>query len=684
MDLKERILWLEDIVRTRCPDVDLSQGPACTGGDQNAISLVDVPSETPHDDQAMPSAVFNPTDPVHDGAAATDSRPHGSRLPLSHSAGGANVLSHEVGLVSLGTSLDPRYIGPSSAYFLARVMLSMPPRQDAAAALPSREATFSEDLVEAVQGPLPLPRKEMAKQLCDAYFESIHPLYPALHEPTFLNMLNKLYGTEDPDPVSAFQVYMVLAIGSMVLSGRLRTRLPGESYCLSAMQFFHRLNIENSLQGLQCLILLTIFTIHSPCVRLNIWYLNYQCIAALLDLGLQRDITTRAEISVLEQEMRTRMFWVVFSLDRTVATMMGRPIGLRDEACELRVSLLSFRQWSLLTNCEQMPLGFEDSALSSSEAPAIMAEGPTPMVYSIHLLRLAKLNSEIKYVANSIVRDAPSYAYPAVIDIHEWQSSMLQKLDQWAAQIPGGEHTSAFYLRLTCQLRYHGLRMVLLRPSPAIPKPSSEALEKCHSSARETIRIFDKLYRRNLLVHSWMSFHGLVLATLTMFYCIKTVPKIEQETDLGALMGDLSTSSSILSATGEHWSGAKRCRDILDDLGRSMIQGMFAGTRRQPLASEARPRRGRSSTINERTSAVASDSNRSFATFPDLGAFSQAPAIDQSTDRDLFEVPIDLFDDFLASGSFANYFDSSASKNMDSIVQNLFDEFGTTNPDLYP
>lgn len=306
------------------------------------------------------------------------------------------------------------------------------------------------------------------------------------------------------------------------------------------------------------------------------------------------------------------------------------------------------------------------------------------MSYSIHLFRLAKLNSEIKYVANSIVREAPSYAYPAIIDIHEWQSGMLQKLDHWAAEIPRGEHTSAYHLRLTCQLRYHGLRMVLLRPSPAIPKPSGEALEKCYFSARETIRTFDKLYRRNLLVHSWMSFHALVLATLTMLYCIKTVPKIEQETGLGALMGDLSTSSSILSATGEHWSGAKRCRDILDDLGRSMIQGAFAGASRQPPASEPRPRRGRSSTMNDQASSATTDASRSFAPFPDQGALSLVPSNAQPIDQDAFEVPLNLFDDFLASGSFANYFDSSESNNMDSIVQNLFDEFGTTNGDMCP
>ena len=72
----------------------------------------------------------------------------------------------------------------------------------------------------------------------------------------------------------------------------------------------------------------------SASIGLNVWFLNYQAIAALLDLGLQR---SGKGISILEQEPRTRTFWVIYSLDRSIATIMGRPIGLTDEACELRV-----------------------------------------------------------------------------------------------------------------------------------------------------------------------------------------------------------------------------------------------------------------------------------------------------------------------------------------------------------
>jgi hypothetical protein len=59
----------------------------------------------------------------------------------------------------------------------------------------------------------------------------------------------------------------------------------------------------------------------------------------LVDQGLQRNISMGPDHSLFNQEMRARIFWVIYSFDRIIATMMGRPIGLRDEGCELRVSL---------------------------------------------------------------------------------------------------------------------------------------------------------------------------------------------------------------------------------------------------------------------------------------------------------------------------------------------------------
>lgn len=150
-----------------------------------------------------------------------------------------------------------------------------------------------------------------------------------------------MYSNEaPPNPADAFHVYMLLAIAASDLSRRFRIPLPAEGYYTAATQYFERACADGSLEGLQSLLLLMVYGLHNPSCDINVWSLNYQCLGSLIDLGLQRDVRASStfSISFLEQEMRTRIFWVVYSFDRTLGTMMGRPIGVRDEACELRVS----------------------------------------------------------------------------------------------------------------------------------------------------------------------------------------------------------------------------------------------------------------------------------------------------------------------------------------------------------
>ncbi|RBR18613.1 hypothetical protein FVER53590_28300 [Fusarium verticillioides] len=484
-------------------------------------------------------------------------------------------------------------------------------------------------------------------QLCEAYFSVINLQYPILHQHRFYDYLDMAYDTENQDPAAHFQVFMVLAIGSAVLSARTRARIPAESYCLSALQYLDELNVENSLKGIQCLVLLLIFTIHSPCVRLNVWYLNYHCIAALVDQGLQRNISMGPDHSLFNQEMRARIFWVIYSFDRIIATMMGRPIGLRDEGCELR-----------------MPLGLSDEQLFSQRQQQI-TEPSSDMAFAVHLFEAAKLNSEIKYIAQSIIRDTPRYAYPRVTNINDWQNAMLQRLDEWSNKIPGLGDPEVLYLRTTCQLRYHGLRMLLLRPSPAIPKPPKEALIKCHQSARESLQLFDQLYKKNLLVHNWTTFHGLVLSSITLLYCIQSVSEIARSTGVDAFMSDLSISLSILGATGEHWSGAKHSRDILDNLGKSTVRYIREKNRRsEGLRDRSAPQ------VNEQVI----DPTLSADAWESLGQeFNgiQGSSSHLNMDDDMGFMQNQFYEGLL-NETFAEYFEPTESTNLDNIVRDLF------------
>ncbi|TQW04333.1 C6 transcription factor [Cordyceps javanica] len=111
-----------------------------------------------------------------------------------------------------------------------------------------------------------------------------------------------------------------------------------------------------------------------------------------------------------------------------------------------------------------------------------------------------------------------------------------------------------------------------IKPSPAIPKPTVAALVRCHKSATESIKILDQMYRKNFLIHNWISLHGLVLSVLTLLYCVKAEPEVARAMQTDVLTETISSALGILSATGEHWAAAKKCRDILEDLAKSTIQ----------------------------------------------------------------------------------------------------------------
>ncbi|KAJ3492636.1 hypothetical protein NLG97_g5256 [Lecanicillium saksenae] len=560
--LKSRVAWLETIIRQRCPDVDLENGQPHQDIDPAMLEMSTLEPET--------SILTSVTD-TPQIVTETQQTIQPSEATQDQILVGNNASTHEIGMLSLGASQDSRYIGPSSGYFLARVMLS----KSRESIGDSEAATFNVDipgdLIESCTGPLPLPPKRLAQRMSDAYFEFIHPQYPILHHQTTMDGIEHIYQSGNVSPATSFQVFMVLAIGATALSMRSKARLPADSYCLAALETFGKINIENSLQGLQCLLLLLIFALHSPSTRFNVWYLNYQCLAAVLDLGLQRNITVESGISLLEQEMRTRIFWVCILLDRTICTIMGRPIGLRDEACELR-----------------LPQEMEDAMLTAATPNSLSSMKSFGIPYSVHLFRAAQINSEIKYVANSIVQEAPRYAYPPQTDIHGWQQNVLEQLDNWRANIPARAEQPDEFMQLVCQLRYHGLCLLLLRPSPAILKPTTYALVRCHKSAIESIKLLNHMYRHNLLIHNWITLHGLVLSVLTLLYCIKAEPEVAKVTQPDELMATTGSALSILSASGEHWTAAKK------------VSGSAGGSRKIDSAVAAKPAKPRASTSRAR------------------------------------------------------------------------------------
>ncbi|RAH39680.1 Zn(II)2Cys6 transcription factor [Aspergillus brunneoviolaceus CBS 621.78] len=662
-NMENRIKWLESIVREKCSNVDLSNGPERHSETLDESIMEDSLQQnhaSPQESQQTPLEASQATLPTPDQsvsqATAVVAEANAASLPtpdqsISHPAPMQDEphQAHEIGLVSLSRGSDPRYIGPSSGYFFAKRIFSNTGwrgRQES-----SSRGNLSHLPVELLNPPATLPpQKEVAVELSTTYFRTVHLLYPFLHEQRHIELLNEVYSAPEENPTSTFQVYMVLAIASLNLSRQCKLQLPVEGYYASAMKYVDYVCHDGSMAALQCLLLLMVYALYNPSCNVNIWNLNYQCLASVIDLGLQRDVRASPsyQISLFTQEMRTRVFWVAYTFDRTVCTMMGRPIGLRDEACEIR-----------------FPLDIPDSNLMNLTAkPPVSLEAPSHMSYSIHLFKLAQLNSEIKYVMHSICRDAPAYAYPPVKDIFGWQRDMIRSLQEWHAAVPqhprDQDNTG---MTPYCYAKYHETMVLLLRPSPAIPAPAPEMLDLCVQHAFMLLQCFGDLYDAGRLLYSRLAVHAVFLGTLVLLHGIWKLPDTATRYRTDELIRQLNSAQSILSSIGEHWAEAASARDCIAQLSNVTVQRL--------LKSPAGPGETASSPlqhVDQRGRAVQGQSSTSYEDDPTLswhaGLPGQPPTAAPSPPSEF----LNLFDDLLRC-DFQGW---SGVSDLDGLIREIF------------
>jgi hypothetical protein len=319
-DLEARIEWLESIIRKNLPSIDLNRGPT---GQSNC-----------------PRGYLS-----GEHGRLQSQRENGTQSESPEEDESLREITDQVGLVSVSAGADLRYLGPSSGLFFTkfvltglgrRIQIKEPSSLDSMNGVPSVPA----DLLIAQPSDLPSDQKH-TRWLSEAYFETVHLQFPFLHEPTHLDIIRRMYDGVEVGSTSEFQVFMVLAIGATILSRRAKVQLSAEGYCASAMRRLDSMFQKASVTGVQCILLLEMYTIHNSSSGLSLWTLHYHCLASVIELGLQRNVP-ESVFSLFEQEMRTRIFWCTYTVDRILSTLMGRPIGLMDEQCDLRVSDVSF------------------------------------------------------------------------------------------------------------------------------------------------------------------------------------------------------------------------------------------------------------------------------------------------------------------------------------------------------
>lgn len=250
-------------------------------------------------------------------------RPSFHRRPISNNqrreAGSVDELVSDFGFLTVNaTSRD--FQGFASTMSFAKMLKAISTKES----LPTFEDTS-------------LPPRQTASQLTNYYFENIYVLLPFLSETEFMSSVSRVY-QEGPNmggasPFELWCFHLVMAISSASLC-----EMRGdENYSVAirnisaAMAILEHVIHPGSLSGVQALLLLVQYALVDP-EYLDSWYLVGMASRLVVDLGLHCEPAAETKVSKRALDLRRRIFYCTFALDRLVSMSLGYAFSFTDDS----------------------------------------------------------------------------------------------------------------------------------------------------------------------------------------------------------------------------------------------------------------------------------------------------------------------------------------------------------------
>ncbi|TGZ77262.1 hypothetical protein EX30DRAFT_360191 [Ascodesmis nigricans] len=534
--------------------------------------------------------------------------------------------------------------------------------------------------------PAPFPGRGTAERLVDLYFEHANPQIPSLHRFEFRKVLETIYGPVECLPNAGLKgapdydvdgkglggtarerylLNIVCAIGAGIfLTGpdepptpddetapddapRKKQKLDAqqakgkqyepESYHAAAMLHLESFlsQSKGGLEELQAVLLLAGYALLRP-VSPGLWYIVGVALRLAVDLGLHyEDAETEAKVRIVgvksekdakrewTRDMRRRLWWCVYTLDRLVSTCVGRPFGISDEVISTQFpSLLDDKYISPVTGITPPPPG---------ENP------PSYKLIANHYLRLRLLQSEILSVLqqqshtfsfasatseNDYKRDHykgkenyplhhPYHLQTPYLHKHAslvaWHNDVDRRLTEWMESAPKhSSQTGVQFSPLFLELNYWQAKIMLYRPCLSVPvllagdlgsnsgSQRSRAAEKGFGGGAEVLRsqradeedrvylvvaeaggkvlrIYRQLHRVHQVNYTFLATHHLFMAGISFLYAIWHSPLVRSKLSMDEVDFTILAATSVLGDLIGKCPPAEACRDSFARMSKAVV-----------------------------------------------------------------------------------------------------------------
>lgn len=559
-------------------------------------------------------------------------------------------------LAGVSATANPRYLGSASGISFARVVFAAvqssvsdqkstsdkagirpykpaPNNGPATAGTSMRDSFFGLHTKPTIH-PATFPSRALGEKLVSLYFEHANPQIPVLHKGEFMDMFEQAYADENcvRGPRELYMLNMVFAIGGGIIVGESTkasgpAEAPGktddntrqcqpEEYHASAIVHLEAClgSSAGGLEELQAVLLLANFALLRP-VPPGLWYIVGVAVRLAVDLGLHyedgKDIESGLGIGDQSEafsrergrreymrDLRRRLWWCTYSLDRLVSVCVGRPFGISDQVITTEFP-------SLLDDRFITPSGLLE--------PPPDVVGPTYKLIAHHYFRLRLLQSEILQVLQfqqsqlaraSGLNQKNSYMHASLPSpflsqfetFRAWRIDIDRRLWEWKNSAPTRQQTGVQFSPEFFDLNYWQAVIMLYRQSLSVPalfegeyhtskevnSPAMFNMElrededrvylKVAEAGQRILRLYRQLHRVGLVNYTYLATHHLFMAGISYLYAIWHSPIVRSRLTVDEVDFTILAAKSVFTDLMDKCPPAEACRDAFDRTAKATIK----------------------------------------------------------------------------------------------------------------
>ncbi|KAL9101868.1 MAG: hypothetical protein Q9163_002913 [Psora crenata] len=389
-----------------------------------------------------------------------------------------------------------------------------------------------------------LPPRSEGMNYADVYFRITNPYAPVIHKPTFIKLLSHVYDdpTFQPSVAETVLVHAMFAILYCQFASRAahnteqRAKLSQSSnlHYHYALGFFAQLMASHTLADVQALALLCIHVRNLPKPGAS-WMLTSITLNLAIELGLHRSAKNWAPAtskrSVLEIEMRKRVFWSLVWIHVLVGGSLGRPMALGAQDWDVEVPEMV------------------DDELLSEKGMDMSKPGRCNFLVGIQNFKVVPIYIDLYNDIYAVRRSPENYEET----VRGLESRVQEFVDQWPRELVA---ESAFENELgRVHLQYLHLwklhiRLLLRHPSLSLsssPQINAENLTACMEASKEMLQHVKLIQKFKSLDGTWQTGALFVLAIATTLYGHWERREQITKKDLNLLKDDMRDWLSIIN-----------------------------------------------------------------------------------------------------------------------------------------